>query len=94
MKKVIDVSTDLVNYLERLDYDQQATRFLLIDAVERGLDNGATFERWEQKYRESYAAFCVAKAEVEREYVLPLFGDKKVAWNLDYHTCKLTVVEE
>lgn len=91
MRKTIDVPFQMVNYIERLDYEQQATRLLLVDAAERGLGDSEAFKKWEQKYHESYAEFIIAKGELEKAYVMPEAGGEKVDWSLDYKSGILTI---
>jgi hypothetical protein len=91
MKKVVEISNELANYIERLDYEQQATRMLLIDAVERGVSDSDAFKRWEERYQESFAAFQIAKGEMEKEYVLPVAEKESVEWTLDYETNTLVI---
>ena len=95
MRKIIEVPESVASYLERLDYDQQATRMLMLDAVERDLEHSEVFGHWEARYRENYAAFLLGKSELERNYVQPNVKGKKYNWSLDYGTRKLEIsVEE
>lgn len=93
METKILISEELSNYIEGLSYSAASLRDLLLDAAERGLQWSPAFERWEQKYIETDAEFQVAKGQLEREYVLPKIGDKRVNWTLDYNTRTVTIVE-
>ena len=83
------VPEDLANLVEKLDYEQNSMRTLLIDAASRGIGSTDAFERWEEKYKEAFAAFQIAKAQIERDYVLPRIGNGKCSWTLSYSTCEL-----
>lgn len=93
MKKVIQVSGDLASYIESLSYTVSSLRELLMEALERGLQDSPAFERWEQKYMEAGSELCVAKGQLEREFVLPVSEGKTVNWKLDYESCEVTIEE-
>lgn len=93
MEKKIPITEDLSNYLESLDYTADALRTLLIDAAERGLQATPAFAEWEQRYIDAVSQFRLAKAQLEKQFVIPVVGDKTVNWSLDYGTHVVTISE-
>ena len=91
MTKKITLPEETVTCLERLDYEQNATKNLLLDAAERGISSGDAFEHWETKFQEAFAAFQMEKNEVTEQYVRPVSEGKDSDWTLDYRTGELTV---
>ena len=85
------VTHGLAEYIEALDYTKSAMKTLLIDAAERGIQDTEAFKRWEQRYEDATAEFAIAKAQIERDYVLPLVGDVRCNWSLSYHDAELTI---
>lgn len=92
-KLVRPVEAELANYIEGLDYDVRALRELLCEAAERNLNGKDAYAAWEQKYLDRYSELCLAKSELEKEYVLPAAEGRKVVWNLDYGSQELTIRE-
>lgn len=93
-EKKIYVEEDLVNYIEKLDYEQNSIRRLLIDAAERGIQSTSAFSRWEEQYKEAFMAFEVAKIELEKKYIRPYLNGGKGDWTLDYDSRVLTIGTE
>ena len=90
----VQVPWSLTNYIEKLDYEYNSMKELLVDAASRGIGSTAAYERWENKYKEAYAAYGIAKAQIEKEYVLPNTKGKKCTWSLEYSSGDLKITEE
>lgn len=93
MDKKIPITEDLSNYIESLDYTADALRTLLVDAAERNLQTSPAFVNWEQKYIDAVSQFRVAKAQLEKQFVIPAIGNSTVNWSLDYSTHTMTIEE-
>ena len=52
-----------------------------------------SFKKYQKEMAEFSMMFNEAKREIEKTYVLPIIGDKKVTWTLEYDTCELTITE-
>ena len=90
----VHLAEGLVSLIERLDYEQRASRLLLVDAAERGLQQTDAFRKWEEHYTEAYSEYEVAKAELERTYVLGLTNGQPFHWKLDYQSCDVVITME
>ena len=86
--KIPDGVRDLV---EKLDYETQATKELLIQAAQMGINDNAAMEYWETRYKESFVEFQAAKAQIENDYVMPETNGKGGQWRLDYTSGVLSI---
>lgn len=90
----ITVDNELSDYIESLQYDRNAIADLLIMAAQRGIQDGAAFEKWTNDYKEANRKYEIAKNELVQRFVLPAVGHSDAAWNLDFNTATLTITEE
>ena len=84
----IKISEDLCNYIERLHYETNALQDLL--SRMKNFEDSNTNEYWLNKYVEVYKEYNLAKQELEKEYILPVYGDK-CSWNLDFIDCEVII---
>ena len=90
----IIVEESVRDYVESLDYEystrRDAVTFMLANNMDISTDS---FKKYQKEMAEFSAMFNEAKREIEKRYVLPIIGDKKVTWTLEYSTCELTITE-
>ena len=84
----IKISEDLCNYIERLHYETNALQDL-ISRMKNFEDNDIN-EYWLNKYFEVYKEYNLAKQELEKVYITPIYGDK-CSWNLDFDSCEVSI---
>lgn len=90
--QVIKVEEKVRDYVESLDYEYSTRRdlvsFMLANNMSTDTD---AFRKYQDEMAEFNAKFKMAKNEIEKTYVLPVIGDKKVRWSLSYDTAELTI---
>ena len=87
----IKISDGLCTYLESLNYEVNAIR----DLIERMKfeDNEKVNNFWLNKYVEIYTEYELAKKELEKEYIIPNYGNN-VQWYLDFKTGEISNIVE
>lgn len=90
MKKLTIDNQEIINKLETLGFETSSRSELLAHMLRTGLfPSDPSFNK---EYQEFFVQYEAAKAEFEREYVMPLLKDgQKVNWNLNYSTHELTI---
>lgn len=86
----IKISEDLRNYIERLHYETNALQDL-ISRMKNSEDEEIN-EYWLNKYLEVYKEYSLAKQQLEKEYIIPYYGEKAV-WNLDFELCEVSITK-
>ena len=76
---------------ERLHYETYALGDLL--ARMKKSDDDELNDFWLNKYIETYKEYSLAKQELEKEYIIPKFGNN-ISWNLDFKTREVNIKEE
>ena len=84
----IKISEDLRNYIERLHYETNALQDLI--SRMKNFENDEVNEYWLNKYFEVYKEYNLAKQELEKEYILPIYKEK-VSWNLNFESCEVSI---
>lgn len=83
------ISEDLCTYIERLHYETNALQDL-ITRIKNNNDGEELNTFWLDQYFETYKEYVLAKQELSREYVEPVYGEK-ARWVLDFDTCEVTI---
>jgi len=93
VKKITIDNQELINKLEALGFETGSRSELLAYMLRTGVLTGdPAFQAYHKEYQEFYIQYETAKAEFERQYVMPLLKDgQKVSWNLDYSARELTI---
>ena len=99
MKKyIVEVNQELVNYIERLSYEEASYKDVIMTMLEahKGDVDGTVvdnpvFKSYQEKYSQVKAEYEMAKAQVTEEYVPDCFKEHRVEWSLDFNTNELTV---
>lgn len=93
MKKLTIDNQEIINKLESLGFETSSRSELLAHMLRTGmLPSDASFKAYHKEYQEFFVQYEAAKAEFEREYVMPLLKDgQAVNWNLNYSTHELTI---
>lgn len=97
-EKVFEVSQEIIDMVERLHYDYEGYKDIISNILEihkKDIDdsflNSKIFESYQHKAMEAYAAYNIAKGELEKKY-MPQDG-KTYDWNLDFVTNEITFTE-
>lgn len=90
--QIVNIDTKIRDYIEGLDYELASRKELVAYMLENNMNvNTDSFKKYSAEMAEYSAKFKLAKKELEKQYVLPIIGDKKVSWKLDYASCELTI---
>ena len=94
--KVIKVADEsVVEYVEGLTYEVDSRKSIIAFMLEHNMDRSTeAFQQYHKEYREYFAELNIAKAQIERDYVLPASNGKKVFWSLDFMTGELTIEDQ
>jgi len=85
-----EITNDLRDYIESLQYETNARKDLLAFMLERGQGETEGFKKYHTEYIEYSTQYEMAKAQITNEYVIPKYG-KNASWNLDFKTATVTV---
>lgn len=84
----IKISEDLSTYIERLHYETNALQDLISrmkNEDDEGLNNF-----WLNKYIETYKEYSLAKQELEKQYIIPIYGNN-TKWVLNFEDNEVTI---
>ena len=87
--KIIIEDKQFIKELERLQYEVQARKNIVIYMLESNIQS-ENFQHYHDKYIEAFTAYEKKKAEVEPLFVKPA-NPKAKRWNLDFTTGELTI---
>ena len=95
MKKnsqILKIDKSVVDYIERLDYEQGARKGLIAFMISSNMDiSTEAFHKYQDELLEYQIKFDTAKHELEEKYILPIIGDNKVNWSLNYRNQELII---
>ena len=95
MIKVIKVSEELSNYLERLSREVEGSKDIISFMIENNKNiNTDAFKSYKKEFDEVYAEFDLAKQDVQKKFVPTALTDadaEHTSWSLDYATHDLTI---
>ena len=90
--KEIIIEESVRDFIESMDYEYSARRDAITFMLSNNMDiNTDAFKQYQKEMIEYNIKFVEAKKQLEEKYVLPIIGEHKVKWSLDYETAKLTV---
>ena len=87
----IQIEAELSNYIESLHYDRNSIQELLLMAAKQGLKDTDAYNAWMKDYLGKSKEYEIAKATLEREFIIPAVGNAAVDWMLDFSTATVTV---
>ena len=87
----IQIEAELSNYIESLHYDRNSIQELLLMAAKQGLKDTDAYNAWMKDYLGKSKECEIAKATLEREFIIPAVGNAAVDWVLDFSTATVTV---
>lgn len=98
-KKEITVDQDLVNKIERRQFEYLSRQDILARLMEGHWDeedvlNSKLFRAYEKQYLDAKIAYENAKAELERRYIQEQYDGRQIRWNLDFASCVVTIEGE
>ena len=82
----IQIEAELSNYIESLHYDRNSIQELLLMAAKQGLKDTDAYNAWMKDYLGKSKEYEIAKATLEREFIIPAVGNAAVDWVLDFST--------
>lgn len=90
-QKKVDNGT--VDYLERLNFELEGTKRIIKELIlenreDASVLDGKTFQRYNQKYEERFAAYETAKDKMAKEFIPPAVRESGdlASWDLDFAT--------
>lgn len=90
----IKIDETLKNLAEAYDYEYSTRRDTITFMLTNNMDiTTDSFKAYQKEMNEFYVKFNKVKDEIQNQYVLPIIGDKKVSWTLNYETGLLTITE-
>ena len=87
----IQIEAELSNYIESLHYDRNSIQEMLLMAAKQGLKDTDAYNAWMKDYLGKSKEDEIAKATLEREFMIPAVGNAAVDWVLDFSTATVTV---
>lgn len=87
----IQIEAELSNYIESLHYDRNSIQELLLMAAKQGLKDTDAYNAWMKDYLGKSKEYEIAKATLERVFIIPAVGNAAVDWVLDFSTATVTV---
>lgn len=90
----IQIEAELSNYIESLHYDRNSIQELLLMAAKQGLKDTDAYNAWMKDYLGKSKEYEIAKAMLEREFIIPAVGNAAVDWVLDFSTATVTVTPQ
>jgi len=100
MKKIeINIEQEMINYLQRLNFEVQSreeviTKLIEIhkDDIDDSLFTSKPFLKYSEELSRVKAEYEIAKLEVEKMYIpVELYGKHQYNWNINFHTCVMTL---
>lgn len=85
-----ELPVEVVSYLERLDYEFNGLRNLVVFA-ERSKQDNETFDRIMQRYREAFCERQMALEEVRSMFVPAEYQTQEYRFRIDYPKCLLEI---
>lgn len=95
MQKQVKVTPEESLELEKLHYEINARQGLLsymMTMMQK--DNNDAFQKYHNEYIDLSKQYEKLKLAISQKYVMPIYPDKKVTWNLDFDTCELTIIQK
>lgn len=88
-EKDIEISEELSNYIEGLQYESDARKDLCAYMLSQGMGDTDEFKTYHEEYISFYSQYLVAKNEITQ--MLNTMGYKSASWTLDFatHTVKV-----
>lgn len=91
----IEMREELVNYIERLNFEVNAKERIVKTIVSSDLDGNLmenqSFLKYNERYEIAFAEYEVAKQEVENMIPEDIRKNHQIFWNLDFRTNTLEV---
>ena len=89
----IKITTEENIALEKLHYEVNARKSLLSYIMTMMPKDNSYFKQYHEEYLELYKQYEKLKLKISQKYVIPVFMDKAVTWELDFDTCELIITE-
>lgn len=94
----IEVAQELVNYIERLQYEVDAYKDVITTLMNAHVGdsdgafvNSAVFTSYSEKFAEAKAEYELAKEQMTQQYIPSCLTEHNTSWALDFATCQLTI---
>lgn len=92
----ITINNETVDYMERLSYEVEGAKRVIKELISDNDLNpiileGEIFKKYNERYEEKFAAFEIAKQQLERDYIPEVLKSINTRWNLDFGTGIMTI---
>ena len=94
----VEVNQELVNYIERLSYEEASYKdviLTMLEAHQNDTDSSVikspVFRAYQEEYSRVKAEYEMAKKQITEEYIPDCLKDHRTEWNLDFTTNELTI---
>jgi hypothetical protein len=91
-KKEILIDQNVVNYIQKLQYEYESRKDVIIHILSNNLPVGDIFIQYQKDYEKSFEAYLLAKDNLTATYIPKDL--KNVSWVLDFYTNILEISYE
>lgn len=89
----IKITAEESTALEKLHYEINARKSLLAYIMTTMPKDNSYFTQYHEEYLELYKQYEKLKSSISQKYVIPVFMDKAISWELNFDTCELIITE-
>lgn len=93
--KTLNVNEETCSYMERLGREIDGSRDIIVFMIENDKNTKTdTFKQYKAEYEEAYAAYNIAKQEIQDKYIpkaLIEADGNNVSWTLDYASGEMLI---
>lgn len=90
----IKVDEGFCNAIQAACFEVDARKSIITFMLSTGMDiSTEQFKKYQDEYNEFFVKAEMLKAQLENQYIKPLYDGKDYSWVLDYSTCEVTVSE-
>lgn len=89
----IKITAEESTALEKLHYEINARKSLLAYIMTTMPKDNSYFAQYHEEYLELYKQYEKLKSSISQKYVIPVFMNKAVSWELNFDTCELIITE-
>lgn len=94
MPTKIKISQEECLELEKLHYEVNARKGLLSYLVTFMKADKTSFQSYHDEYIFLFRQYDKLKFALSQKYVIPLYPNNDVTWDLDFDTCELTIIQK
>lgn len=87
---IVDIPEKLTDYIESLHYEVESRKNLIAFALDHDLSSSASFNKYEDEYKDFFIEYETAKEDMQQRYVIQDYPNFK-SWNLDFNKSQLII---